>query len=166
MKKENYVFFWNGEFSQWYIEDITIGGIVFNCCEQYMMYRKAMTFGDTEAASRILATNQPRLQKVIGREVKNFDAAIWNPLARDIVKDANYAKFSQHQYLKETLFKTEAKIIVEASPEDSIWGIGFDAAEAMDNIGKWGTNWLGEAIMQVRTLIRYEESLKWRSTTC
>lgn len=159
MNKDNYVFFWNGEFSQWYIEQICIGGILFNCCEQYMMYRKAMTFGDTDAAYRILATNLPRTQKAIGREVKNFDAAIWAPLARDIVKDANYAKFTQHQYLKDVLLDTDDKILVEASPLDAIWGIGFDEQHAMYNIDKWGTNWLGEALMQVRTLIKYDSSL-------
>jgi len=160
MDKSKYVFFWNGEFSQWYIEDIRIGGMTFNCCEQYMMYRKAMTFCDTVAASLILETKQPKLQKAIGREVKNFDAVIWNPLARDIVKDANYAKFTQHQYLKDNLLNTEDRIIVEASPFDRIWGIGFDSQHAMSNIDKWGTNWLGEAIMQVRNIIRYEEGLK------
>ena len=37
----------------------------------------------------------------------------------------NMAKFSQNSRLKAILLSTEDKIIVEASPYDTIWGIGL-----------------------------------------
>ena len=52
----NYMFFWGGMFSNWYISDdqFTVDGITYNCGEQYMMYQKAMTFNDKETAKKIL----------------------------------------------------------------------------------------------------------------
>ena len=52
----NYVFFWGGPFSQWAKSPFTIGGVRFNTCEQYMMYKKALLFDDTETALEILKT--------------------------------------------------------------------------------------------------------------
>ena len=48
MNNEKYVFFWGGVFSQWYKSNFTLDGITFNTAEQYMMYKKAMLFEDTE----------------------------------------------------------------------------------------------------------------------
>jgi len=56
------------------------------------------------------------------------------------MKEAVYAKFSQHEDLKEILLSTENKKIVEHAP-DSCWGDGMD--------GK-GQNRLGHVLVQVR----------------
>ena len=53
----------------------------------------------------------------------------------------NKAKFTQNQKLKQLLLNTENKILREASPYDSYWGIGPD--------GK-GKNKLGEILMRIR----------------
>ena len=45
---DRFVLFWNGPFSQWYPSKFTIDGIEYNCCEQYMMAKKALMFGDAE----------------------------------------------------------------------------------------------------------------------
>ena len=51
------IFFWKtseqpyGVFSQWYLSKIKYNDdITFNCCEQFMMYSKAMLFNDKETA--------------------------------------------------------------------------------------------------------------------
>ena len=31
---DKYVFFWNGIYSQWYLRDMVVDGIKYNCCEQ------------------------------------------------------------------------------------------------------------------------------------
>lgn len=36
-----YKFFWNGPFSNWYLQDFTWNNIKFNCAEQAMMWAKA-----------------------------------------------------------------------------------------------------------------------------
>lgn len=160
--RDQFVFFWGGEFSQWYKSPIQIDGHEYNCCEQYMMYSKAVIFKDYEAAVNILKTNSPSKQKSIGRAVKHFDLIEWGAVARLIVYRANLAKFTQNIKLQRILLETGNKHIVEASPDDIIWGVGL--LESDPDIvfpEKWkGTNWLGEALMQVRSDIRQMNKVK------
>jgi ribA/ribD-fused uncharacterized protein len=156
---ENYIFFYGSCFSQWAMRDIEIDGIVYNCCEQAMMADKASLFGDDYAKKMIMASKNPAEQKKWGRKVKNFNKDKWEPIARNIVLKANYAKFTQHEDLKKFLLATGDKIIVEASPTDCIWGIGVycDDPGITDPVNWRGTNWLGEAIMKVRDVLREEK---------
>lgn len=73
----------------------------------------------------------------------------------EIVKSGNLAKFSQDENLKEFLLSTGDKIIVEASPYDSIWGIGMGVKdENIEDPTAWkGENLLGFALMEVRDLL-------------
>lgn len=149
---DNFVFFWNGIYSQWYPSDFIIDNIKFNCCEQYMMYMKAKTFGDNETAEEILNTESPSVQKQLGRKVKNFDRDIWDEKCFSIVYQANYAKFSQNENLKQQLLETGDRILVEASPYDKIWGIKMGVGDDyIDYPSHWkGLNLLGFAITTVR----------------
>lgn len=153
--RENYVFFWGGPFSQWAPSTFIIDGVAYNCCEQYMMAKKALMFGDYDALKEIMESIDPREQRAIGRRVKNFNAEKWNKYCRQIVYDANHAKFTQNEELFDILMETVGKEIVEASPEDKIWGVGLhESDDRILNKENWlGTNWLGEAIMQVRNNI-------------
>ena len=44
----------------------------------------------------------------------------------DVVVKGNIAKFSQNEKLLDFLLSTDDKILVEASPKDTVWGIGLD----------------------------------------
>jgi len=149
------VLFWGGPFSQWYSHTMSIDGVIYNCCEQYMMAEKARLFGDTEALEKIMASDDPRQQKAIGRTVKNFNPHMWNHVCRDVVFKANLNKFSDPD-LKLILMNTGDREIVEASPYDKIWGIGLGENDPRaEDKSQWqGTNWLGEAIMQVREVYK------------
>ena len=153
MKTTNkYVFFWNGIYSQWHKANMTIDGITYNSCEQYMMHQKALTFGDTEIAKIIMAETNPSEQKKYGRMIRNFDKSVWDKVCLSIVIKGNYFKFSQNENLKTSLLLTGNRILVEASPLDNIWGIGM--AEDDVNIEHpmcWkGLNLLGQAITIVK----------------
>jgi len=150
-----FIFFWSGPFSQWFKCRIMIDGIEYNCAEQYMMAMKAQYFGDDMALVQIMKSKDPRVQKDIGRNVKKFDADKWEKIAKHFVYKANLAKFSDPK-LKPILLDTGDKEIVEASPTDTIWGIGLaEDNPARFDKSKWrGTNWLGQILMAVREELR------------
>lgn len=160
--KEKFTFFWGGVFSQWQLADITIDGKTFNCCEQYMMYKKAMLFNDTEIAEQIMKTHFPNEQKALGRKVKNFDKNAWEEIANEVVYEANYAKFTQNLELQPYLLDTDDTTLVEASKFDKIWGIGLteDDPLAQDRSTWKGTNWLGIILTAVRENLMVELSDK------
>lgn len=147
-----FMFFWGGEFSQWYPSPIEVGGIKYNCAEQYMMQQKAKMFNDKDMEILIMASKNPSEQKQYGRQVRGFDKAIWEQKAFNIVKEANIAKFSQNPKLMKVFEKSDGREIVEASPYDTIWGIGYreNDREAWNKETWRGTNLLGKVLMEVR----------------
>ena len=44
----------------------------------------------------------------------------------DVVVKGNIAKFSHNEKPLDFLLSTDDKILVEASPKDTVWGIGLD----------------------------------------
>lgn len=168
--KDNCILFWGhtkGEgtvgkecLSQWYpckfkepIKDNkgnTVQEIDYFCAEQYMMAHKALLFQDNETFAKICDAKTVKECKELGRGVKNFDQKVWDTFKLEIVMVGNYHKFSQNPDLAEYLKSTEGKVLVEASPYDKIWGIGFNKERAFENRSKWGQNLLGEALMVVR----------------
>ena len=152
-----FTFFWgankpNGEFSQWYKSDFLVDGIKFCCMEQYMMYKKAVCFGDKDMANKILATDDVAEIKAFGRLVANYNESYWNGVRQIVVFEGLTAKFSQNEDLKAKLKATDNSILAECAVKDRIWGIGL----SMNNpdrlqIDKWkGQNLLGYALMMVR----------------
>ena len=162
-----YLFFWGHNqknknsidkscFSQWYPSVFTVNGIIYATAEHWMMAKKAELFNDSETLNKIILAQNPAVAKALGREVKDFDVDKWAALSYEFVVEGNKHKFSQKEELKNFLLYTGNKVIVEASPVDSIWGIGLaqDAGDAQ-NPFKWkGTNLLGFALMEVRDLIK------------
>jgi ribA/ribD-fused uncharacterized protein len=150
--KEQFTFFWHGPFSQWHGCRFKIDGVVYNCTEQYMMAQKAVLFKDDDALAKIMAATSPRIQKGLGRKVRGFNQSKWDACAREIVYRGNWAKFTQNDDLRQMLLATAGTTVVEASPSDTIWGIGLgeDDPRAADRKTWRGKNWLGEALTRVR----------------
>lgn len=125
-------------------------GVGFITAEHYMMYYKALVFGDLEIADKILKTVHPRDVKRLGRLVKNYDDSIWDEKRFNVVVNGNILKFSQNPELLEDLKKYKDKIFVEASPEDTIWGISLHYDDrVLDELLWQGQNLLGKAINRV-----------------
>ena len=147
--EKKYTFFWNGVFSNWYPSIFVVDGVKYNCGEQYMMYQKALLFGDLDVAEDILFEKDPKKQKALGRKVKGFDADKWNELSFDIMKKGLREKFEQNHLLKTKLLASKGRTLVEASPFDRIWGIGYDENNALANIDDWGENRLGKILTEL-----------------
>lgn len=142
----------NAYLSNWYPSDFTVNGISFSSMEQYMMYQKALRFGDTKIADKILATDDVAKIKKLGREVQGYDDSVWNGVRQIIVYEGLTAKFSQNENLKAKLLETKDVILAECAVRDKIWGIGLSMTdEKRFDKDKWkGQNLLGYALMLVR----------------
>ncbi len=71
-------------------------------------------------------------------------------------QNSNYAKFLQNKELLDFLLSTGNKILVEASPYDTIWGVGMEEANPqINNPFLWkGQNLLGFALIEVRNELK------------
>lgn len=148
--------FLRGPLSQWHPARFVIEGAAFNCAEQFMMYRKAILFGDHAMADRILAAAKPHEQKQMGARVASFIEETWRAHRVAIVTEGNMAKFSQNEGLKKRLLQTGDAILAEANPRDAIWGIALaeDDPRAQDPAQWQGENLLGKILMDVRNRLR------------
>ncbi|AFU63847.1 hypothetical protein [Salmonella phage SSE121] len=100
-------------------------GAKFWTVEHFMMYEKAMLFGDTNIAVDIANVYHPQEAKKLGRRVKNFDNSKWEAFRENIVVNGLYAKMMANPTIKDAAIKLrkEGRVFVEASPYDAIWGI-------------------------------------------
>ncbi|KAL5004614.1 hypothetical protein ScPMuIL_018070 [Solemya velum] len=160
---EKFEYFWKSDsvFSQWYQNSFEVGGITYNCAEQYMMHQKAELVEDLDTAKKILKAKSPKQQKALGRKIKNFNEDLWSSNCKYIVKTGNRAKFRSDHYLKEQLYATYPRDLVEASPLDTVWGIGLTS----DDPAAWsretwlGQNLLGQALTEVRNEMMKEDGI-------
>lgn len=157
------IFFWKedepyGMFSQWYRLPFVLEGIRYETAEQYMMAKKALLANDLDAYQCIMMEPDPAKCKKLGGEVRNLDVAVWDVWKREVVFNGNYAKFSQNPEAKALLFSTYPKMLIEASPFDTIWGIGLrvDDPNAADPACWCGQNLLGSILMMVRNALENE----------
>lgn len=164
MPNTQHVFFWTGPFSQWYHSNFVLDGIKYNTAEQYMMYHKARLFSNPfndAIAEQILASTNPKEQKALGRKVRDFDMVWWNENAIQIAFRGNHGKFSQNKNLYNRLMNTGNSLLVEASPFDSIWGVGLNEEDAKKTPPEqWpGKNWLGIVLTDLREHFKNEERI-------
>ena len=115
----------NGYLSNWYLSEFKVDGVNYRSMEQYMMYKKAVCFGDADIAKEILKTADVAVIKTLGRQVKNYNDSYWNGIRQLIVYEGLIEKFAQNEELKIKLKGTENNILAECAVKDRIWGIGL-----------------------------------------
>lgn len=159
-KSEILILFFSGRsyLSNFYRCSFEVDGVQFTSTEQFFHYQKAHVFKDKSSMSMILATNVPKEQKRLGRKVKNYKENVWSDKCYMIMKRGLYAKFEQNPVLKERLLSISNARFVEASPYDRKWGIGIDVDHPnAASPSKWpGTNLLGQALTEVRDILKKE----------
>ena len=146
----------NGYLSNWYPSKFTVNDVDFSSMEQYMMYKKAVCFGDKDMANKILATDDVAYIKELGRKVSGFDNHVWNGMRQIIVYEGLVAKFTQNPELKKSLLDTGNAVLAEAAVNDKIWGIGLSMSDPKRlDPSEWkGQNLMGYALMLVREKLR------------
>lgn len=158
---------------------------VYRTAEHYMMHHKALLFGDIATGAEILKAGHPREVKALGRVVQGFTEALWTANREIIVRRASWCKFTcpvedgnagldagmrvwklgkcsdakevECDSFRTVLLNTGTRELIEASPYDRIWGIGYTEADAEQNRKAWGLNLLGKALMAVREEFRDDE---------
>jgi ribA/ribD-fused uncharacterized protein len=165
LNKEDTIAFWghrSGEFaflSNFFPHEMEISILgrrrFFSSSEHAYMHQKAVFFGDHETAQKIEEAETPREAKVLGRQVRDFDADKWASYAGVAMMTVLCHKFREEMGRK--LLDTGEKTLIEASPHDTIWGVGLDASdENIYNTEKWhGKNELGNCLMAVRSLLQH-----------
>ena len=120
------------------------------------MASKARLFGDGTALSAILASEDPREQKPLGRQVRHFDPELWQSECENIVFHSNLAKFSQNKEMHLALIQTGDHRLAEASPHDNLWGIGLSACNPRASCPElWcGQRLLRQALEHAREILR------------
>lgn len=146
--------------SQWYDAPFVVDGVRYATAEHWMMVAKARLF-DPIWVAQILADPDPAAAKAFGRKIKHFNEKTWQQQRFGLVVEGNLAKFSQHPPLQSFLLATAGQVLVEAAPNDRIWGIGLaaDDARARQPDAWLGLNLLGFALMAVREQLMLSSSV-------
>ena len=97
--------------------------------------------------------------KSFGKKVEKFEDATWDAKKDEVMKQILRAKFSQNLAIRKLLLDTGDKILAEANPRDSYWGIGTSSTTTIaKNPEKWkGQNKLGKFLMELRSELRAED---------
>lgn len=167
-----FVFFWRSAacFSQFYqlkqnaklftmTDAVNDEEETYHSTEQWMMAEKARLMNDPASVQRILKAAKPSKCKSLGRKVQNWNKELWLANRETIVLRGNLAKFSQNPGLRKAILDTGDRTLVEASPGDTIWGIGLSKDDnRCNNPETWrGLNLLGKAITKARNIIKTQE---------
>ena len=104
-------------------------------------YFQAQKFVDTKHEEAIRLIESPKAAANMGRDRKKPLRSDWEVVKDDIMREAVFAKFTQHAELREVLNSTGEAILVEHTASDCYWG---DCGNGQ------GKNMLGRILMEVR----------------
>lgn len=130
----------------------------FECwfSEASIMACKAALFGDKETFDKILKAQRPGQAKALGRQVQGFDDNVWLKHVEETAYEVVLQKFRSDTRLATVLLKTGNAVIVEAAPDDRIWGVGLPKSDPrVYDPEQWqGRNILGFALMKAREALK------------
>ncbi len=135
-----------GCFSNFSRHSIKLGGKHWKTSEHYFQAQK---FVGTSLEEKVRKASNPAEAARIGRDHKNPLRKDWEAVKDNVMREAVYAKFSQHEALRKTLLSTSDERLVEHTENDSYWGDGGDGS---------GRNMLGQILMEVRERLRKEQT--------
>ncbi len=131
-----------GCFSNFARYPINLNGKTWPTSEHYFQAQK---FVGTKYEEEIRLAKSPRIAAEMGRDRKNPLRSDWETVKDNIMREAVFAKFTQHSKLRKILLDTGDAILIEHTTNDSYWGDGGDGT---------GKNMLGKILMEVRNRLK------------
>ena len=132
--------------------------------EQLYMYRKSYYFQDHVTCRRILHAPDAVTTKHLSKFIKGFVPSEWEKASTDVMVECLMRKFTDSDKaasLTQTLLNSP-DILVEASPDDDRWGIGFSKEQGpyilKENWGD-GENLLGKLLMALKKFLTNRHSI-------
>jgi len=114
-----------GEFSNFSPHPIQLNGLMWPTTEHYFQAQK---FPGTAHEEEIRLTASPMIAARLGRVRSKPLRADWEQVKEVVMKEALYAKFTQHPELCALLLSTEDAELIEHTTNDSYWGDGEDGS--------------------------------------
>jgi len=143
-------------FSNFYETQFVLDGETYDSTEQYLFSEKALFLGDKESAEKIMNCKQAKYCKEIGKSVQwKGDVESWREFAKEKLRKANIEKYAQNERLRKVLFESYPKILVEANPYDTYWGVGLKRNDkSIQNPSAWeGKNTMGYLLTDIRNVM-------------
>nr|CRH05910.1 Swarming motility protein ybiA [Candidatus Magnetococcus massalia] len=134
-----------GVFSSYSLHAITLEDGVWPSVEHAFQGRKFPP--GCPLIEQIRQAPDPGYACLLGRSRSYPIREDWEAVKREIMHALLWAKFTQHEELKQLLLATGEREIIKHSPFDTEWSDGGDGR---------GKNWMGVLIMAVRTQLREE----------
>jgi ribA/ribD-fused uncharacterized protein len=131
-----------GCFSNFALFPIALEGKTWPTSEHYFQAQKFLGEDHSEA---IRCEPSPMKAAKMGRDRTRPLRSDWEQVKDDIMRQAVFAKFSQHESLRKQLLDTGDAMLVEHTTNDAYWGNGGDGS---------GKNMLGRILMEVRERLR------------
>lgn len=165
MNSDNLICFYRengayGEFSNWKEAPFQYAGKKYSSALQFLMYQKALLFGQRQLAQKIMNENdQQEIKKLGNTKFEGYRDMLWDVICEGIAMRGIRAKFQQNPEMADLLLGTEDKVLAFSTPLDNNWGTGVavtspDAADVF----RWkGKNRLGKLLMETRDNLRLWE---------
>ncbi|MCK6623689.1 MAG: NADAR family protein [Anaerolineae bacterium] len=110
-------------------------------------YFQAQKFAGTQYEDEIRTAISPAAAAVMGRDRSKPLRLDWESVKLEIIREALWAKFTQHRKLRELLLATGEAVLIEHT-RNNYWGDGGNGS---------GRNMLGRLLMETRARLRQEE---------
>jgi len=151
----------NSFLSNFYDAPFKMDGTEYKTAEHAYQAQKAATF-DKPMVEKIVKAKSAQSAKSFGKKVANYNEEVWSAKQEEVMREILKAKFTQNDAIRKLLIDTEDKMIANADPRDSYWGIGTSSGTTIaKDPTKWkGKNMMGKILMELRTELRSEDQLQ------
>lgn len=123
-------------------DEARFGGIVIEALSEPIKFYHLNTPHEEDIRQAITAREAAEM----GRDRRRLLRQDWEVVKDDVMREALYAKFTQHPELTEKLLSTGDLKLIEHTTNDRYWADGGDGT---------GLNMLGQLLMETRQRIRH-----------